>query len=280
MRMRKKKWAVPELEASPLYIKAPASLKEQWQQAFVRPQPLYLELGCGKGGFASQFALANPEKNLLAVDISSNMLGVGRRKIDALFSQAGKIPDNVRLVAYDIERIDEILSGQDTVERIFINFCNPWPRPRHFKKRLTHPRQLEKYKTFLRPGGEIWFKTDDDMLFRHSRQYFLDCGFTVRWESWDLAHSDFSGNIRTEHEDMFEAQGIPIKALIAVWPERRWIAKKNRQDFGGYRTVSLGSRFLFGRFAAAGVPCRSPPAAERPVGDCLSAGVLRRRAGA
>lgn len=154
MRMRKKKWAVPELEASPLYIKAPASLKEQWQQAFVRPQPLYLELGCGKGGFASRFALSNPEKNLLAVDISSNMLGVGRRKIDALFSQAGKIPDNVRLVAYDIERIDEILSGQDTVERIFINFCNPWPRPRHFKKRLTHPRQLEKYKTFLRPGGE------------------------------------------------------------------------------------------------------------------------------
>lgn len=62
MRMRKKKWAVPELEASPLYIKAPASLKEQWQQAFVRPQPLYLELGCGKGGFASQFALANPGK--------------------------------------------------------------------------------------------------------------------------------------------------------------------------------------------------------------------------
>lgn len=158
MRMRKKKWAVPELEASPLYIKAPASLKEQWQQAFVRPQPLYLELGCGKGGFASQFALANPEKNLLAVDISSNMLGVGRRKIDALFSQAGKIPDNVRLVAYDIERIDEILSGQDTVERIFINFCNPWPRPRHFKKRLTHPRQLEKYKTFLRPGGRSGLK--------------------------------------------------------------------------------------------------------------------------
>lgn len=133
MRMRKKKWAVPELEASPLYIKAPASLKEQWQQAFVRPQPLYLELGCGKGGFASPVrAVQTPEKNLLAVDISSNMLGVGRRKIDALFSQAGKIPDNVRLVAYDIERIDEILSGQDTVERIFINFCNPWAPSKTF----------------------------------------------------------------------------------------------------------------------------------------------------
>lgn len=220
MRMRKKKWAVPELEASPLYIKDPVSFRENWQQAFARPQPLYLELGCGKGGFASQFALVNPDKNLLAVDISSNMLGVGRRKIDALFFEAGRTPDNVRLAAYDIERIHEILSEQDTVERIFINFCNPWPRPRHFKKRLTHPRQLEKYTAFLRAGGEVWFKTDDDMLFRHSRQYFLDCGFALRWETWDLANSDFTGNIRTEHEDMFEAEGIPIKALIAVWPGR------------------------------------------------------------
>ncbi|MDD3192727.1 MAG: tRNA (guanosine(46)-N7)-methyltransferase TrmB [Oscillospiraceae bacterium] len=218
MRMRKKKWAAPELDASPLYCKDPVSCRGQWQQVFVRPQPLCLELGCGKGGFASQFALANPDLNLLAVDISSNMLGVGRRKIDQLFAQAGRTPDNVLLAAYDIERIGEILDERDTVERIFINFCNPWPRPRHFKKRLTHPRQLEKYKVFLRPGGEIRFKTDDDMLFRHSRQYFLDCGFTIRWETWDLAHSDFEGNIRTEHEEMFEAEGILTKGLIAVWP--------------------------------------------------------------
>lgn len=218
MRMRKKKWAVPELEASPLFVKDPVSRRGNWQEAFAQSQPLYLELGCGKGGFASQFALANPQVNLLAVDISSNMLGVGRRKIDSLFSQANRSPDNVRLVAYDIERIGEILSPQDTVERIFIHFCNPWPRPRHFKKRLTHPKQLEKYQAFLRPGGEIWFKTDDDMLFRHSRQYFLDCGFTLRWETLDLANSDAAENIRTEHEEMFEAEGIPIKALIAVWP--------------------------------------------------------------
>ena len=220
MRMRRKKWAVPELEASQLYIKDPASFRGWWQRAFVQTQPLYLELGCGKGGFASQFALANPGKNLLAVDISSNMLGVARRKIDAAFSQAGKAPGNVRLAAYDIERIGEILSEQDTVERIFINFCNPWPRPRHFKKRLTHPRQLEKYKAFLQPAGEIWFKTDDDMLFRHSRQYFLDCGFAIRWETWNLADSGMAGNIRTEHEEMLEAEGIPIKALIAVRLER------------------------------------------------------------
>lgn len=132
MRMRRKKWAVPELEASQLYIKDPASFRGWWQRAFVQTQPLYLELGCGKGGFASQFALANPGKNLLAVDISSNMLGVARRKIDAAFSQAGKAPGNVRLAAYDIERIGEILSEQDTVERIFINFCNPWAPPAPF----------------------------------------------------------------------------------------------------------------------------------------------------
>ena len=79
MRMRKKKWAVPELEASPLFVKDPVSRRESWQEAFAQSQPLYLELGCGKGGFASRFALANPQVNLLAVDISSNMLGVGRR---------------------------------------------------------------------------------------------------------------------------------------------------------------------------------------------------------
>lgn len=218
MRMRKKRWAVPELEASPLYIKDPAAYKGRWQEAFGDPQPFFVELGCGKGGFAAQFALANPQTNLLAVDISSNMLGVGRRKIDGLFSQAGKTPDNVRLAAYNIEQITDLMAPEDSVKRIFIHFCNPWPKPRHYKKRLTHPRQLALYRTFLCPDGEIWFKTDDDMLFRHSREYFLSSGFLIRWETEDLASSDFSENIPTEHEKMFQEEGIRIKALIAVWP--------------------------------------------------------------
>lgn len=90
MRMRRKKWAVPELEASQLYIKDPASFRGWWQRAFVQTQPLYLELGCGKGGFASQFALANPGKNLLAVDISSNMLGVAAARSTPHFPRRGK----------------------------------------------------------------------------------------------------------------------------------------------------------------------------------------------
>ena len=85
MRMRRKKWAVPELEASPLYIKEPAGYRGRWQEAFARPQPLYLELGCGKGGFAAQLALENDQVNVLAVDISRNLPGDGREKIDALF---------------------------------------------------------------------------------------------------------------------------------------------------------------------------------------------------
>ena len=215
MRMRRKKWAVPELEASQLYIKDPASFRGWWQRAFAQTQPLYLELGCGKGGFASQFALANPGKNLLAVDISSNMLGVARRKIDAAFSQAGKAPGNVRLAAYDIERIGEILSEQDTVERIFINFCNPWFKHSQHKKRLTHPYQLEKYRVFLKDGGEIWFKADDDGLFADSVRYFKEMGFSILYQTQDLHQSGFSPNYLTEHEKMYTEQGIKTKFLIA-----------------------------------------------------------------
>ncbi|MBQ2791502.1 MAG: tRNA (guanosine(46)-N7)-methyltransferase TrmB [Oscillospiraceae bacterium] len=218
MRMRKKKWAVPELMASPLYIKEPESFRGKWQQAFEKEQPLYVELGCGKGGYASQFALLHPDVNLLAVDISSNMLGVGRRKIDALFAENGRAPDNIRLTEYNIEHINDVIAPEDDVQRIFINFCNPWPKPRHYKKRLTHPRQLALYKTFLRPGCEVRFKTDDDQLFEHSREYFAENGFEILWETFDLANSGFEGNIKTEHEAMFEAEGIKIKMLIARWP--------------------------------------------------------------
>ena len=103
------------------------------------------------------------------------------------------------------------------MERIYINFCNPWSqKAKHRKRRLTHPRQLEQYKTFLAPGGEIWFKTDDDSLFADSVHYFEECGFSIRYQTLDLHHSGFEGNIPTEHEAMFSEQGIPIKFLIAV----------------------------------------------------------------
>ena len=126
-------------------------------------------------------------------------------------------PDNVIITRFDIDRILLILSEEDKINRIYINFCNPWPKGKHRKKRLTHTRQLEKYKTFLKENGEIYFKTDDDDLFESSLNYFKEAGFTIVKKTYDLhSEPDFWYNIETEHEKMFLEQGIKIKALVAI----------------------------------------------------------------
>ena len=119
---------------------------------------------------------------------------------------------NLYIMPQNIEQILDIFNEQDKIERIYINFCNPWPRPRHKKRRLTHTRQLEKYKSFLVPNGQIHFKTDDDALFKESIQYFKECGFEILEETWDLPLQE--GNVQTEHEKMFREKGIKIKKLI------------------------------------------------------------------
>ena len=93
------------------------------------------------------------------------MLGLAKRNVEKEYKENNRETDNIILVRYDIERILQILDKQDKIERIYINFCNPWPKGKHRKKRLTHTRQLEKYKEFLVDNGEIYFKTDDDPLF-------------------------------------------------------------------------------------------------------------------
>ncbi len=217
MRIRFKPWARGELEASPFYVDNPQEDKNKWKSRYKNAdQPFYLELGCGKGGFISQMALLHPEINFLAIDMVDAMLGLAKRKIEEAYRQAKKEIDNVLLTRYDIERIDGILGEKDRVERIYINFCNPWPRGKHHKKRLTHPKQLEKYREFLVEEGEIYFKTDDTNLFQNSVSYFQQAGFVILKQTENLAEEkDFWENIQTEHEKMFMEQGIAIKAVIA-----------------------------------------------------------------
>lgn len=144
-----------------------------------KKQPLQLELGCGKGGFMAQLALQNPNVNYLAVDIKSEVLAVGRRNIVKLFEENGRPVDNIALMSQDIERIDQMLSPDDQIERIYINFCNPWPKAKHKKRRLTFPKQLNLYKTFLAKGGEIRFKTDDKALFTTASATLARRGFLL-----------------------------------------------------------------------------------------------------
>ena len=170
-----------------------------------------------KGGFISQLAVYNPDINYIAIDLVDAMLGLAKRKIEEEYRLANREIDNIYITRYDIERINNIFSKEDEIERIYINFCNPWPRGKHRKKRLTHTRQLEKYKEFLAKGAKIFFKTDDEDLFNDSVNYFKETGFTIEKLTYDLENEvDFWENIETEHEKMFKEQGIKIKALIAT----------------------------------------------------------------
>lgn len=213
MRMRRKPWAQPELEACPFFLPYTPERRGNWHAAFPRRQPMWLELGCGKGGFLAAMALAHPEVNFLGLDMISNVLGVARRNIAAAFGD--RPVNNLRLCAYDITRLPDVMEERDTVERIFINFCNPWYKQRDYKKRLTHPKQLALYTVILPPGGEIWFKTDDEALFRDSLTYFAASGFEVIWQTQDLHESGRSDSPPTEHERMYAAEGKKIRFCIA-----------------------------------------------------------------
>ena len=174
-------------------------------------------LGCGKGQFISELASENLDINYIAIDLVDAMLGLAKRNVEAKYEEKNIEPRNIVLTRFDIERILLTLEEQDQIERIYINFCcNPWPKGKHRKKRLTHTRQLEKYRVFLKENGEIYFKTDDDDLFHSSLLYFEEAGFEVLNKTYDLhAEPIFEKNIETEHEKMFSEQGIKIKALIA-----------------------------------------------------------------
>lgn len=216
MRIRKKPWARPELEACDFFIINPKENKGKWKEKFKNNNPIYLELGCGKGTFIAVHGSENEDINYIAIDIKDEVLVLAKRNIEKAYEENNKEIDNLKLMAQEIGLIEEVFNENDVIDRIYINFCNPWPKDRHKKRRLTYTRQLEKYKNFLSKEGEIYFKTDDDNLFDESLEYFKEAGFTIDYITYDLHNSDFMGNVQTEHERMFTEQGIKIKFLIAT----------------------------------------------------------------
>ena len=219
MRMRRKAWARPELEASDLFIIDPTEKKGNWKNVYKNSEnPLHLELGAGKGTFIAVLAAENQDVNYIAIDIKDEVIVEAKRNIEASYKERGiENIDNVKVMSQEVALIDKAIGDGDVIERIYINFCNPWPKDRHKKRRLTHIRKLEMYKQFLKKGSEIRFKTDDDDLFEESLEYFKEAGLETKYITYDLHNSDFKGNITTEHEDMFSAKGIKIKFLIAEY---------------------------------------------------------------
>lgn len=215
MRLRKKWWARPELEQSKEVVTEPSLLKGKWKEEFNNSNPIYLELGCGKGRFISGQSQANKDINFIGIDLKDEVLVYALRKVNEVEREV----DNIRLIPLEIAFIEEVFDKNE-ISRIYINFCNPWPKLSHNKRRLTHSRFLERYKTFLQPESEIWFKSDDKELFDDSLEYFKESEFELLYHTYDLHNSDFKENIMTEYEEKFRSKGMKIMFLRAKLKQR------------------------------------------------------------
>lgn len=214
MRLRKKHWARPELEATSFFVTNPFEFRGKWSKVFGNSNPIYLELGCGMGKFISESALNNPDINYIGIDLKDEILVGAKKNIEKKLHFTGDENINVRLIRLDIAFIENVFD-RDEISRIYINFCNPWPKARHNKRRLTYPTFLNRYRTFLKPSSEIWFKTDDLDLFEASQEYFKSCSFNIKYLTYNLHSSDFKYNIETEYERKFTILGKPTMFLIA-----------------------------------------------------------------
>ncbi len=221
MRMRRKKYLDNRIAACEKYLLVPAWPENKDMRVagddphyidldnwFEKPQPLWLEIGCGLGTFAVETAKRNPNINILAVEKVANVVVSAAEK-----AAAAQLP-NLRFVQCGAEYLPHYLQGK-TVERLFLNFSCPYPKKRYASHRLTHPRFLEIYKYLLAEGAEIHQKTDNMHFFEFSIEQFATEGFAIKNVSLDLHASDFEGNIVTEYEKRFSDLGQPIYRLEA-----------------------------------------------------------------
>ena len=214
MRLRKKYWSRPELESSPIVVTDHYAHKGKWKTEFKNSNEIHLELGCGKGGFIAEKSKQNHNTNFIGIDLKDEVLVFALRKVIDVRKIEGADDINIRLMPLNIMLIDDVFE-KDEISRIYINFCNPWPKERHNKRRLTHTKFLTNYKKFLVPSSEVWFKTDDKELFEDSLEYFKQSGFEILFSTYDLHNSDFNENVVTEYEAKFSELGMKTMFLQA-----------------------------------------------------------------
>lgn len=213
MRLRHKPWAHDKLMAHPdLVVIDPTTHKGKWQQRFKNDQPIHIEVGSGKGGFIYQMAQAHPEINYIAIELQSSVA------VSILDLQLEESLTNLQLIpGHGGDLTDFFADGE--IDRVYLNFSDPWPKSRHAKRRLTSPRFLGLYRQVLNPTGEIHFKTDNQGLFEYSLASMSQFGYHLKQVWLDLHKSDFVGNIETEYEHKFSSMGKPIYRLEAYYPQ-------------------------------------------------------------
>ena len=211
MRVRNRKGATELLEAHPQYvILNPADAKGRWQEIFGNDHPIHVEVGSGKGAFVSGMAKANPEINYIGIDIQKSVLSYALDKV-----LATGVP-NIKLLWVDGSDLTDYFE-EGEIDRLYLNFSDPWPKKRHEKRRLTYQSFLATYQQILPENGEIHFKTDNRGLFEYSLVSFSQYGMKLKGVWLDLHDSDFEDNVLTEYEQKFANKGQVIYRVEAVF---------------------------------------------------------------
>ena len=210
MRLRHIPGSEQQIEESPFVISSPEEYRGQWKLFFGNDHPLHIEVGMGKGRFITELAAAHPDINYIGIERYSSVLLKAVEKRSLMF-----LP-NLYFLCVDARTLPEIFS-EGEVDRIYLNFSDPWPKDRHARRRLTSPQFMALYDRILAPEGRVEFKTDNMGLFDYSLESIPEAGWTITASTKDLHHSDMAeGNIMTEYEAKFSALGNPICKLIAV----------------------------------------------------------------
>ena len=210
MRLRHIPGSEQQIEESPFVISGPEEFRGQWNMFFGNNNPLHIEVGMGKGRFITELAAAHPEINYIGIERYTSVLLKAVEKRSLLF-----LP-NLYFLCVDARTLPDIFA-EGEVDRIYLNFSDPWPKDRHAKRRLTSPQFMALYDRILAPEGQVEFKTDNMGLFDYSLESIPEAGWTIIASTKDLHHSDMAeGNIMTEYEAKFSAMGNPICKLISV----------------------------------------------------------------
>lgn len=205
MRLRKKPWIAERIQDfSNILVSDPTVYKGKWRQFFQNDNPLHVEVGTGKGRFVTTLAQQNHVMNFIGMEYMQDVIYYAAQ------NAANKELKNIALLRFDVNHIADVFDCGE-ISRLYINFCDPWPKKRHAKRRLTHSDFLKRYKQILAPGGEIHFKTDNEELFAYSlNEFAADREFQLKNITFDLHNSDFVSNVMTEYEEKFSGMGMKI----------------------------------------------------------------------
>lgn len=209
MRLKNVPGARDVIAESSLVVHEPEKQKGNWQQFFGNDHPIHIEIGMGKGRFICEMAKTHPDINYIGIEKYSSVL------LRAIQKMEEEPLPNLLFIRMDAENIDEVF-GLDEVDRIYLNFSDPWPKDRHAKRRLPSKEFLARYDRFLKKDGVLEFKTDNKGLFDFAVEELPQAGWKLVKITYDLHHDEemMQGNVMTEYEEKFSSMGNPICKYI------------------------------------------------------------------